>query len=206
MAEISRSMEATAAPAAARVERRRRALPSGWWGMAILISTEATLFGSLIASYFYLRFQASAWPPAGTPSPDVAFPLVLTAILIASTVPFYGAVRAATAGRVGLAALLVALGAAVQGTYLGLQIHLFVSDINSFSPTANAYGSIYFTLLGIHHAHVAVGLALDAWILGKLLRGLTNYRMIALRVIALYWYFVAAVGVTVVFTQIYPSL
>jgi len=206
MSEVPHSMGATAARGAARVERARRAMPNGWWGMALLIAAEATLFGSLIASYFYLRFQASAWPPPGTPSPSVALPLVLTGVLIVSTVPFYGAVQAATGGRVRLAALLVALATVVQGAYLGLQIHSFVSDIHSFSPTDNAYGSIYFTLLGVHHAHVAVGLALDAWMLGKLLRGLTNYRMIALRVIALYWYFVALVGVAVVFTQLYPSL
>jgi hypothetical protein len=35
---------------------------------------------------------------------------------------------------------------------------------------------------------------------------MTNYRLIALRCTALYWYFVAALGVAVVFTQIYPSL
>ena len=94
----------------------------------------------------------------------------------------------------------------VQGVYLGLQIWLYTRDMNSFSPSDTAYGSIYFTLLGVHHAHVAIGLALDLWLLGALAFGLTNYRLIALRVIALYWYFIAFVGVLVVFTQIYPSL
>jgi cytochrome c oxidase subunit III len=204
--EISRSMEATTVPSAARVQRQRRALPNGWWGMAILIAAEATLFGSLIASYFYLRFQASAWPPPGTPSPSVTLPLVLTGVLLASTLPLYAAVQSAAAGRVARAWLLVALALAIQGAYLGVQIHLFADDLASFSPATNAYGSIYFTLLAIHHAHVAVGLLLDLWIVGKLLRGLTNYRMVALRIVALYWYFVALVGVAVVFTQLYPSL
>jgi cytochrome c oxidase subunit III len=204
--EVRRSMEATTVPSAVRVERQRRALPSGWWAMALLIATEATLFGSLIASYFYLRFQASAWPPPGIPSPSVTLPLVLAGVLLASTLPLYAAVQSAAAGRVARAWLLVALGMAIQGTYLGLQIHLFADDLASFSPTDNAYGSIYFTLLAIHHAHVAVGLLLDVWIVGKLLRRLTNYRMIALRIIALYWYFVALVGLAVVFTQLYPSL
>jgi cytochrome c oxidase subunit III len=206
MPEVPRSMEATGVRSTARVERARRALPSGWWGMALLIATEATLFGSLIASYFYLRFQAGAWPPTGIPSPSVTLPLVLTGILLASTLPLYAAVQSAATGRVARAWLLVALGMAIQGTYLGLQIHLFADDLASFSPTANAYGSIYFTLLAIHHAHVALGLLLDAWIVGKLLRGLSNYRMVALRIVALYWYFVALVGVAVVFTQLYPSL
>jgi cytochrome c oxidase subunit 3/cytochrome c oxidase subunit I+III len=204
--DITRGMEATAARGAARVERQRRALPNGWWAMALLIATEATLFGSLIASYFYLRFQVSAWPPHGIPSPSVTLPLVLTGILLASTLPLYAAVQSAAAGRVARAWLLVVLAMAIQGAYLGLQIHLFADDLASFSPTANAYGSIYFTLLAIHHAHVAVGLLLEVWIVGKLLRGLTNYRVIALRIITMYWYFVALVGVAVVFTQLYPSL
>jgi cytochrome c oxidase subunit 3/cytochrome c oxidase subunit I+III len=199
-------MDADSAPGAATAERGRRAMPNGWWGMALLIAGEATLFGSLIASYFYLRFQVAAWPPPGVPSPSVALPLVLTAVLLASTIPMAGAVNAAAGGRVRLALWLVALALAIQATYLGLQIHLFADDLNSFSPQANAYGSIYFTLLGIHHTHVAVGLVLDLWLLWKLAGGLTNYRLIALRVIALYWYFVALVGIAVTFTVLYPSL
>ena len=203
---VSRSMEATAARAAAHVERRRRTLPSGWWGVALLIATEATLFGCLIATYFYLRFKAPAWPPDGIPKPSVTLPLVFTGMLLASCAPIYLAVRAAREGRATAALALVAAAAAVQATYLGLQINLFVSDMNKFSPSDDAYGSIYFTLLGVHHAHVAVGLALDAWIIGKLLGGLTNYRLIAVRVISFYWYFVSAVAVLVVLTQLYPSL
>jgi heme/copper-type cytochrome/quinol oxidase subunit 3 len=37
-----------------------------WWGMALLIATEATLFALLIASYWYLRFRnGPVWPPNG---------------------------------------------------------------------------------------------------------------------------------------------
>ena len=205
--DITRSMESTRARTAAGVERQRLTQPNGWWAMALLIATEATLFGSLIASYFYLRFQAPSWPPPGVPSPSVALPLVLTGILVATTVPMYAATRAAGgAARVRAAWWLVALAAAVQAGYLGVQIHLFISDLQDFSPAANAYGSIYFTLLAVHHAHVAIGLVLDSWILWKLGRGLTNYRLVGLRVIAFYWYFVALVGIAVVLTQLYPSL
>ena len=206
MSEVTRSMEATAAESAARVARQRSAAPSGWWGMILLIATEFTLFGSLIASYFYLRFQSSAWPPAGIESPSVTLPLVFTGMLVSTCVPMLGAVRTARAGRAWLAWGLVAVAFALQGTYLGLQIHLFVHDFDSFGPTQTAYGSIYFTLVGVHHAHVAVGLVLDLWLLGALAFGLTNYRMIAIRVIALYWYFVAFTAILVVFTQLYPSL
>ena len=206
MSEVTRSMEAEDAARSVAVERRRASLPGGWWGMALVVATEAALFGSLIASYFYLRVDASTWPPPGVPEPSVPFPLVLTGILVASVVPVYGAVRAAAAGRVQRAWLLLAAAAIVQGAYLGLQIHLFAHDLGEFKPSDTAYGSIYFTLLAVHHAHVALGIALDAWLLGKLARGLTNYRMVALRAVALYWAFVAAIGVAVVFTQLFPSL
>jgi heme/copper-type cytochrome/quinol oxidase subunit 3 len=204
--DISRSTEAAHRRAAAGVERQRLTQPNGWWAMALLIATEATLFGSLIASYFYLRFQAPAWPPPGIPSPSVTLPLAFTGMLVATALPMYGATRAAAGARVRAAWWLVAIAAAVQATYLGLQIHLFISDLGDFSPATNAYGSIYFTLLAVHHAHVAIGLALDAWILWKLGQGLTNYRLVGLRVIAFYWYFVALVGIAVVLTQLYPSL
>lgn len=206
MSEVTRSMEATSTAAAARVARQRRTFASGWWGMALLIATEFTLFASLIASYFYLRFQNAQWPPVGIEDPSVTLPLVLTGVLVLTTAPIFGAVAAARAGLRWRAWALVALALLIQGGYLGLQIWLFASDMNSFSPSATAYGSIYFTLLGVHHVHVAIGLALDVWLLGALAFGLTNYRFVALRVIALYWYFVAFVGVLVVLTQIYPSL
>jgi heme/copper-type cytochrome/quinol oxidase subunit 3 len=199
-------MEATRRRAAAGVAHQRLTQPNGWWAMALLIATEATLFGSLIATYFYLRFQAPTWPPPGVPSPSATLPLAFTGMLVATALPMYGATRAAGSARVRTAWWLVALATTVQATYLGLQLHLFLSDLGDFSPAANAYGSIYFTLLGVHHAHVALGLLLDAWILWKLGRGLTNYRLVGLRVIAFYWYFVGLVGIAVVLTQLYPSL
>jgi len=206
MNEVSRSMEAVTPISAAAVERERRALPRGVWAILLVIATEFTLFASLIATYFYLRFRTSTWPPDGIPAPSVVMPLVLTGMLVASTVPMAAALRAARAARRGAAWCLVFAATAIQGTYLGLQINLFADDLHKFSPGDDAYGSVYFTLLGLHHAHVAAGLVLDAWLLGALALGLTNYRLLALRITAYYWYFVAAIGVAVVFTQIYPSL
>jgi heme/copper-type cytochrome/quinol oxidase subunit 3 len=206
MRPVPRSMEARGAGAVAAVAEQRRAQPSGWWGALLLVTTEVTLFGCLIAAYFYLRFKSTTWPPGGIPRPSVTLPLLYTGMLVASCGPVFGAVRSARQGRVRLSWWLLAGAFALQGTYLGLQLHLFTENLDTFGPQANAYGSIYYALLGLHHAHVAIGLALDLWLLAKLLGGLTNYRLIALRVIALYWYFVSALGILVVLTQLYPSL
>jgi heme/copper-type cytochrome/quinol oxidase subunit 3 len=201
-----RSMQATSGTGAASVDRRRLAMPNGWWGAALFIATELTLFGTLIATYYYLRFNTPQWPPPGVEHPKVALPLILTAILVSTTVPIFFAVRAAREGNARLAWLLFFVAVLVQGAYFGVQVHEFLSDLDKFSPHDSAYASIYFTLVGAHHAHVIVGIAIELWVLWKLLGGLTNYRMIGVRVAALYWYFVNFMAVAVVLTQVYPSL
>jgi heme/copper-type cytochrome/quinol oxidase subunit 3 len=172
----------------------------------LFLSSEVTLFGLLIASYFYLDFYNAHWPPPGIESPKVALPLVLTVVLVASAVPLFFAVRSARRGRVRGARLLVLAALVVQAAYLGVQIHEFSSELGKMCPQHSSYASIYFTLLGAHHLHVAVGILAELWLVARLVGGMTNYRLIALRCLALYWYVVAAVGVAVVFTQIYPSL
>ena len=206
MNEVTRSTEATSAATAAYAATRRSSLPTGWWGMALLIATEATLFGAVISTYFYLRFNAVQWPPAGVEPPAVALPLVLTAALVATTAPLLLAVRAARSGRARRAAELLGAALAIQAGYIAVQVVLFQSDLGKFSPEDSAYGSIYFTMLALDHAHVVVGMGLELWLVSRLLAGLTNYRVVAVRAIALYWYFVNAVTIPVVLTQLSPSL
>jgi heme/copper-type cytochrome/quinol oxidase subunit 3 len=182
------------------------ARPNGWWGVALLVATEAALFGTLLASYFYLRFGARVWPPAGIEAPDIVLPLCLTGALLATAAPLFFAARAARAGNVGRTRLLIALALLVQGGYIAVQVILFQRDLGDFSPSETAYGSVYFTMLATHHAHVVLGMLLELAILAKLLGGLTTYRVTGVRVTALYWYFVVSVAVLVVLTQVSPSL
>jgi cytochrome c oxidase subunit 3 len=183
----------------------RRTLSNGMWAMLLLAATEGALFGTLLATYFYLRFESPQWPPVGIEAPSVALPLALTGVLVLSTGPMLLAARAARRGRAGAAWLLIALALLVQGGYLAWQIVLYAQDVRELSPDATAYGSIYLTLLGVHHAHVAVGILLGLWLLARLVSGLTDYRVVAVRVVALYWAFVSLVAVLVVATQVSPS-
>jgi heme/copper-type cytochrome/quinol oxidase subunit 3 len=191
---------------AAALDRNRIARPNGWWGMAVFVATEATLFGTLIGTYFYLRFQVPQWPPRGTPEPKVLVPLLLTVALVATSLPVQLAYSAARRERVGLARLALVLALAVQAAYLGIQLHLFMADLDKFSPDQSSYASIYFTLLGGHHFHVAIGILLEAWVLLRLVGGLTRYRLVALQATVFYWHFVNVLAVAVVLTQVSPSL
>ena len=193
--------EADAQPATPR----RLAMPSGWWGMATFLATEAALFGSLIGTYFYLRFTSPDWPQGGIDAPSAALPVALTILLVATSAPMAVAAGAARRGQARVAWAAVALAFLVQAGYLAVQIVQYIHEIGTFAPDTNAYSSIYFTLLGAHHAHVAAGLLLDVWLLVRLLGGLTHYRVVAVRSVALYWYVVNAIAIFVVATQMSPS-
>jgi cytochrome c oxidase subunit III len=196
----------TTSAQAALLDRNRMARPNGWWGMAVFVATEATLFATLIGTYFYLRFQVPAWPPAGTPKPEVLVPLLLTATLVATSIPVQLAYSSARRDRLGPARLALVAALAVQGAYLGIQLHLFTSDLDKFSPDQSAYASIYFTLLGAHHLHVVVGMLLEAWVLLRLVTGLTRTRLVAMQATAFYWHAINAIAVAVVLTEVFPSL
>lgn len=204
---VTRSSAAFDAAAAGRVSRQRVAQPNGWWGMALFLCAEVTLFGTLIGSYFYLDFNAHRWPPAGIKPPSVVLPLVATAALLSASIPMWLAARSARGGRRRETMWLIAVGLIIQLCYLALQILLFRHDLNTFSPRGSAYGSIYFTLLAAHHAHVLFGILLGLGLLGFIARrGLTNYWVVGVRGLALYWYVVNVLAVIVVFTQLAPSL
>jgi cytochrome c oxidase subunit III len=206
VSDPTRSTQATSAVAASYAARRRITFPLGWWGVMLLVATETAFFGTLIASYFYLRLKVSQWPPAGIEPPDMTAPLILTGVLVTTSVPMFLAAHAARAGRARATWLFLLAAVLVQGAYLGVQIHLFGSDLDKFEPGDNAYGSIYFTLLAAHHLHVLVGILLVVWLLARLVFGLTNYRVVAVTVVAVYWYFVILAAIAVVLTQISPAL
>ncbi|HEY1524549.1 MAG TPA: cytochrome c oxidase subunit 3 [Solirubrobacteraceae bacterium] len=205
--EPTRSMAAQTAAAARRVAARRQAMPNGLWGMALFLCSEVTIFGTLLSSYFYLDFDAPRWPPAGVERPALAWPLIATGWLIATSVPMLVASRAARRGNRSTTVWMITLALVMQACYLAAQIYLFHHDLDSFSPQGSAYGSIYFTILAVHHAHVAVGMVLDLGILWHVgVRGLNNYRLIGVRGLALYWHVVNVLAVFVVLTQVSPSL
>jgi heme/copper-type cytochrome/quinol oxidase subunit 3 len=107
---------------------------------------------------------------------------------------------------VRLAQLALILALLVQAAYLAIQLHLFMDDLDAFSPNASSYASIYFTLVGAHHFHVVIGMLLEAWLVLRLVSGLTSYRLVGLHATAFYWHFVNAVAVVVVLTQVSPAL
>lgn len=204
---VTRSTSAGGGASSAVVAGRRRAASNGAWGMALFLCAEVTLFGTLLATYFYLDFDAHRWPPAGIKPPDITDPALATGILLLTSIPMWMASRAARRGARKPVLGLLSVAFLVQGCYLAAQILMFRHDLNLFRPQDSAYGSIYFTMLAAHHAHVLLGLLLDGTVLGYVLvRGLTNYWTVAVRNVAVYWHVVNALAIFVLLTQLSPSL
>jgi heme/copper-type cytochrome/quinol oxidase subunit 3 len=179
-----------------------RVRPAAWWGMIVLVAAEATLFGCFVGTYFFLRFTTPVWPPDGVPRPNVVAPIMLALVLASASAPMTLALRAARAVRLATACALVVLALVVQAGYVGYEVNDYARQLHAFTPQTDAYGSIYFTMLGADHAHVAVGLLLDMWLLVKLARGFTRYRVNALWAITVYWYAVSAITLAVTATII----
>jgi heme/copper-type cytochrome/quinol oxidase subunit 3 len=167
---------------------RRRGPSVAFWGMAMVIASEATLFGTFIGSYYYLRFSSPHWPPPGTPEPRVVVPLIMVGILATTSLPMQLAAGAAKRGRLWSTRAFLVWALVIQSGYLAWAIHDFVDQLHASTPQDNAYGSVYYVLLGADHVHVAIGVILVVWLLWKLLRGLTMYRLNATQTVALYWH------------------
>jgi cytochrome c oxidase subunit III len=176
------------------VPGQRIARPAAWWGMWILIASEATLFGAFIGTYFFLRFKTGIWPPDGIPKPALVVPLILLAVLVSTSIPMRLGANAALDRRLSATRLFIAIALVVQAGYFAYAVHDFSDQLHRFDITRNAYSSIYYTLLGADHAHVLLGILFTVFLLAKLARGLTTYRVNAAQAIA--WYWVAVILLT----------
>ncbi len=169
----------------------------GWFILA-----EAMIFLSLFANYWLQRLQTPDWPPAGTPAEmPVAIPLVMTAVLVASSFTIHaGEARLENDDRAGFVKWLkitMLLGAAFLGMSLFEWNHLIGQG---FDITTNVYSTSFFSITGFHGSHVLVGLCI---FLAMLLPALNNKINIGLvKSGALYWHFVDIIWFFVV-SQVY---
>lgn len=179
----------------------------GWWGMVWLIATEAMLFAALIASYFYIRFQSGpVWPPDGIALPKLELPLIMSFILWSSSIPVHIADRGIRKGNHNALRYGLLAGFLLGATFLGLQVGLeYPEQLREFTPTTNAYGSLFFTITGMHGIHVGVGLMFSLWTQMRAWAGaFDENRHLTVQNFAMYWHFVDVVWLFVL-TSIYLS-
>jgi cytochrome c oxidase subunit I+III len=194
-----------AATAAAPALPRYLAGPrsTGWWGVVLLIANEAALFGALLTGYFYLRFSAPAWPLGGIEPPNLVLPIANTVLLVSSSVAIAWAERSITRGQSGRLRLGLAISFVLGAAFLAIQ--LFEYSHETFAPQTNAYTSLFYTITGLHGAHVLAGLIMVAVIQVRAWLGhFDEKRYLGVQVTATYWHFVDVVWLFV-FAIVYVS-
>ena len=170
-------------------------------GMFLFIASEVMLFGAFFTAYFFIRVVNSyPWPPHGFHLP-VYVAGINTCILVTSSFTMHWALQSIKRGnRAGLQAGL-SLTFLMGLTFLLTQI-LEYSRIG-FAPHENAFATIFFTLTGLHGAHVFVGLTLLLAATIRSYRGhYTPDAHWGVEIPGIYWHFVDVMWI-VVYTTVY---
>jgi len=170
-------------------------------GMFLFIASEIMLFGAFFTAYFFVRVvNGLDWPPEQFHLP-VFVAGVNTAILLTSSATMHWALQSIKRGnRVGLQAGLL-LTFMMGLTFLLTQILEYARV--GFAPHDTAFGTIFFSLTGLHGAHVAIGLLLLLSVTIRAFRGHYSAKAHAgVEIPGIYWHFVDVMWI-VVYATIY---
>ncbi len=188
------------------LEARRSGRSLGWWGVVLLIATEAMLFALLLFGNFYLRALNHRWPMDGIEDPELAKSGVRTVVLLGSTVPAVVAERAVKRGQRGFAAAGLTLTILMGSAFLVGHVDEYVTLWPHFTPSTDAYGSVFYTITALHALHVLIGIVVLGFLLWRMLAGHYGARRSdPVEVGTMYWHFVDVVWVFV-FSSLYLSV
>ncbi|MFC4728640.1 cytochrome c oxidase subunit I [Coralloluteibacterium thermophilus] len=178
----------------------------GWWGTALLLVVDSTLYASLVFAYFFLWLVNDAWPPPTADMPGLVLP-GLSLLLVAAAGLLVGrAVRAngeGAAGRMQAALVLAALAGVAAIVLRTVPLGLALG-----APQAHAYASVVWTLVGFEALHVLIAVLMAGFTLVRARHGLvTPARSLDLRVTALFWrYSVALWVVGSIVVHLFPEV
>jgi cytochrome c oxidase subunit 3 len=170
-----------------------------WWGNNLLLAIETSMFGILIATYYYLRQNFELWPPPVAqltatlrPLPQLTYGTLNTIVLVLSCGPMVLTDIAARRGNRGVAKL--GLVVCVICGLAALVLRSFEYSAVYFRWDSNAYGSIVWFMLGMHMLHLLVmtieSALLGAWIFT---REFDMKHRVDIVTLAVYWYWVTVI-------------
>jgi cytochrome c oxidase subunit III len=172
---------------------------NGYWGMVLVVISEASLFAYLFFAYFYFAVQqhSSGWPPSGPPSLVYAIPQTIVLLLGCGSMWWAdrGVMRA---DRLGL---LIGLAVTLLLSIVFVILQCLDWADKPFSLATDSYSSLYFTITGVHLVHLLAGLVMVAAVLlWSVLGYFGPFRNTPVPTAALYWYFVTVIWLALFFT------
>jgi heme/copper-type cytochrome/quinol oxidase subunit 3 len=186
----------TAAPVRIEPAPRTRGYPTAWWGMVVLITTEAMVFVALLSSYFFVRAGAQVWPPPGIKPPELHRSVLFTVVLLGSSIPIFWMEHALHRRNMRQVEISLAIAFVMGAAFLVNTGYDFLNM--EFGLRDNAYASLFWVIIGLHAIHVFVGLLMSATVQAKVVTGrITPDHHVTPEVFALYWHFVDGVWIFV---------
>ncbi|MBK5231929.1 MAG: heme-copper oxidase subunit III [Thermoleophilia bacterium] len=173
-------------------------------GILLFILSEVMLFGAFFAAYFFLRVVVSpdTWPPVGVELP-VLVAGINTVVLVSSSFAVHYALEAIKHDNHRGLKLGLGITWLLGATFLFIQINEYIHI--GFSPRDGAFGTIFFSLTGLHGAHVFIGLLLLTFANIRAWRGHFGPEQkdhLGVEVPGIYWHFVDIMWI-IVFLAVY---
>jgi cytochrome c oxidase subunit III len=183
-------------------------LDASTFGMWVFLVTEIMFFGAVFTAYVAYR---TAFPEVFAHAShhlDVTLGAFNTVVLIASSLTMAMAVHSARIDRQRSLALFLIATMVLGSVFLGVKAYeythkwhegLFPGNFFYAGPDAanqRLFFSLYFTLTGLHAAHMIIGLGILAVILANSMRHHYGPRWhTPVEIMGLYWHFVDLVWI-----------
>jgi cytochrome c oxidase subunit 3/cytochrome o ubiquinol oxidase subunit 3 len=171
-------------------------------GMLCLIVAESAIFTIFVIAYIFYIGKSLSGP---TPAQVLELPIVGTVCLLSSSLTVHFAVSTLEKGAARLCSIWLAATVLLGAVFLvgtGMEWRLLIYR-DGLTIRTNLFGTTFYSLVGLHASHVAVGLAMLGLMLAFGVAGkLNQHHAHRLEALSYYWHFVDAVWV-VVFTVVY---
>jgi cytochrome c oxidase subunit III len=173
-----------------------------WWGNALLLAIETTMFAILAATYFYLRQNFENWPPPQVnfippnlhPAPDLFWGTLNLVVILAAAFFMFLADRAALGFNRNKVLLWGAFTVLLGILAIVLRFREFHGT--QFRWDDNAYASVVWGILLMHLIHLMVGISEDGFMFAYIMKhGMDDKHARDVRVTAVYWYWIGGIWV-----------
>jgi cytochrome c oxidase subunit 3 len=171
-------------------------------GMSSLIVAESAMFTIFVVAYLYYLGKSDFGP---TPRQVLKVPVLATICLLLSSLSIWLAERQIEKPGMGTFKLLWGITCLLPAVFLAdtaWEWRKLIFD-HGLTIRTNLFGTTFYSLVGLHAAHVTVGLIMLLIVLAfSLANRVQPEHEPKLQALSLYWHFVDAVWV-VVFTVVY---
>lgn len=165
-----------------------------WFGQVLMCVIEGSVFGVLMATYFYLRLGVDTWPPPGVQLPGLSLSTVALIPLLASCIGSYLASEAAKKND-------------SRGMLFGLTLNMVLGVVFlairaiewrglGFTWASDAHGSIVWAILFLHTYDVVADLIMTLTLIVIVALGRHGEKQrIGVHVDSVVWYFLVGIWI-----------